>query len=486
MPLAAAQKPTKASERVAGGSSGSSITPAATGAAKTSTFFAHCLGRSERTTPAASDGGATVVGHVSGRDTMRHTRAGEVPHDGEDDAEDRRAPRRSRGPSGGRRRSAAATASGVVENGCGVHALGHAGVDEPGAHDHHPAAGADEVRRRGPARRRRGRPWRSRRRSSTARARTPATDDSTSDGAVALLADAPGDGERRRDRADVVDVDGRAGRATGSASKVGLVAEHPEGDEHEVDVAERRRRRRRSPAVVAAWSSGVERDDARRSSAPARASRSAAAGRRASRSRTASTTVRQRSATEARDGGEGDLGACRRARAPTGRRRRRHACALSRGSGAPSRTGAASEPRGGSARSGGPGRARRAGFAVTAAPVRSIRARVPVVSDFEPAGDQPEAIDALAEGIEARRAVPDAAGHHRLGQERHHRLDHRAGAAAHAGARAQQVAGRPAGQRVPGVLPREPGRVLRLATTTTTSPRRTCRPPTPTSRRTRR
>ena len=42
-----------------------------------------------------------------------------------------------------------------------------------------------------------------------------------------------------------------------------------------------------------------------------------------------------------------------------------------------------------------------------------------------------------------------------------------------AGHRAQQVAGRPAGQRVPRVLPRQPGRVLRLATTTTTSPRPT-------------
>ena len=38
----------------------------------------------------------------------------------------------------------AATASGVVENGCGVHARGHAGVHEPGPHDHDPGAGADQ------------------------------------------------------------------------------------------------------------------------------------------------------------------------------------------------------------------------------------------------------------------------------------------------------------------------------------------------------
>ena len=57
-----------------------------------------------------------------------------------------------------------------------------------------------------------------------------------------------------------------------------------------------------------------------------------------------------------------------------------------------------------------------------------------VVSDFEPAGDQPKAIEQLDRGHRAGRAVPDPARHHRLGQERHHRLDHRAGAAAHAGA----------------------------------------------------
>ena len=59
------------------------------------------------------------------------------------------------------------------------------------------------------------------------------------------------------------------------------------------------------------------------------------------------------------------------------------------------------------------------------------------------------------------RPVPDAARHHRVRQERHGRVDDRAGAEAHAGAGPEQVVGRPAGQRVPRVLPEEPGRVLR-------------------------
>ena len=84
-----------------------------------------------------------------------------------------------------------------------------------------------------------------------------------------------------------------------------------------------------------------------------------------------------------------------------------------------------------------------------------------VVSDFAPAGDQPEAIEALAEGIEARRAVPDAARHHRLGQVGHDRVDDRAGAAADADPRAQQEPRRPARPGDARVLPEQPGRVLR-------------------------
>ena len=84
-----------------------------------------------------------------------------------------------------------------------------------------------------------------------------------------------------------------------------------------------------------------------------------------------------------------------------------------------------------------------------------------VVSEFEPAGDQPQAIAQPGRGHRAGRPLPDAARHHRLRQERHHRLDHRAGAEADARPRAQQEPGRPAGQRVPRVLPPQPGRVLR-------------------------
>ena len=85
-----------------------------------------------------------------------------------------------------------------------------------------------------------------------------------------------------------------------------------------------------------------------------------------------------------------------------------------------------------------------------------------VVSDFQPAGDQPGAIEQLSESIDAGNRMPDAARHHGLGQERHDRVDDRAGAAADAGDRAEQVVGRPARERVPRVLPGQPRRVLRL------------------------
>ena len=62
----------------------------------------------------------------------------------------------------------------------------------------------------------------------------------------------------------------------------------------------------------------------------------------------------------------------------------------------------------------------------------------------------------------ARRPLPDPAGHHRIGQDGHDRLDDRAGPAAHARHRAEQVAGRPALLRAEGPAPQEPGRVLRL------------------------
>ena len=49
-----------------------------------------------------------------------------------------------------------------------------------------------------------------------------------------------------------------------------------------------------------------------------------------------------------------------------------------------------------------------------------------LVTDLAPAGDQPEAIAALVDGRRARRPVPDAARHHRLGQELHDRQRDRA------------------------------------------------------------
>ncbi len=98
-----------------------------------------------------------------------------------------------------------------------------------------------------------------------------------------------------------------------------------------------------------------------------------------------------------------------------------------------------------------------------------IRSRYPRIvppfiihSEFRPAGDQPKAIEQLAAGINAGRPLPDAARDNRVGEVGHHRLDHRGGAAPHARDRPQQGAGRAAGQRVPPVLPREPGGVLRL------------------------
>ena len=110
--------------------------------------------------------------------------------------------------------------------------------------------------------------------------------------------------------------------------------------------------------------------------------------------------------------------------------------------------------------------------------------RTSSISRFEPAGDQPEAIAKLVEGLQRRPVVPDAARRHRLGQDLHDGQRHRADRPAGARARAEQDARGAALLRVPRVLPEQRGRVLRLATTTTTSPRRTSRRATSTSRRT--
>ena len=81
---------------------------------------------------------------------------------------------------------------------------------------------------------------------------------------------------------------------------------------------------------------------------------------------------------------------------------------------------------------------------------------------YRPVADQPTALASLAEGIDAARPLPDAARRHRVGQDRHDGLRDRAGPAAGARDRPQQDAGRPALQRVPGVLPGQRRRVLRL------------------------
>ena len=109
------------------------------------------------------------------------------------------------------------------------------------------------------------------------------------------------------------------------------------------------------------------------------------------------------------------------------------------------------------------GRRRGAGPAliVTGSRYHRIHARVQVVSDFAPAGDQPTAIAQLSEGVRRGDRFQTLLGITGQRQERHHRLDDRGGAAADAHHRPQQVAGRPAGQRDAGVLPAQPGGVLR-------------------------
>ena len=47
-----------------------------------------------------------------------------------------------------------------------------------------------------------------------------------------------------------------------------------------------------------------------------------------------------------------------------------------------------------------------------------------LVSPYEPAGDQPQAIAKLTEGLAVRREASDAARRHRLGQDVHHRERH--------------------------------------------------------------
>ena len=86
-------------------------------------------------------------------------------------------------------------------------------------------------------------------------------------------------------------------------------------------------------------------------------------------------------------------------------------------------------------------------------------------------------------GREAPRPHAGAARRHRLGQDLHHGEGDRGDAAPGADPRAQQDAGGAALRRVQELLPRQRGRVFRLAITTTTSRKPTSRAPTPISRR---
>ena len=84
----------------------------------------------------------------------------------------------------------------------------------------------------------------------------------------------------------------------------------------------------------------------------------------------------------------------------------------------------------------------------------SIVRAIPPQSPFQPAGDQPQAIEALVGGLRDGRKRAGADGRHRLGQDVHDGQRHPGRAAADAGPVAQQDAGRPALRRVQGVLSR--------------------------------
>ena len=83
-------------------------------------------------------------------------------------------------------------------------------------------------------------------------------------------------------------------------------------------------------------------------------------------------------------------------------------------------------------------------------------------ADYQPAGDQPQAIEKLIDGLTSGLAHQTLLGRHRLRQDLHDRQRHPAPAAADAGARTQQDARRAALRRVQDLLPQERGRVLRF------------------------
>ena len=85
--------------------------------------------------------------------------------------------------------------------------------------------------------------------------------------------------------------------------------------------------------------------------------------------------------------------------------------------------------------------------------VRLANTPFKVVSPFEPSGDQPEAIAALAKGVEEGLRYQTLLGVTGSGKTFTMAKDHRGGAEAHARHGAEQDAGGPAGRRAEGVLP---------------------------------
>ncbi len=108
-----------------------------------------------------------------------------------------------------------------------------------------------------------------------------------------------------------------------------------------------------------------------------------------------------------------------------------------------------------------------------------------LVADFRPTGDQPQAIEKLADGLARGVPPPDAPRGDRHRQDGDDRVDHREAPASDAGAGPQQDARGPALQRASGSSSRTTPSSTSSATSTTTSRRRTCPAATPTSRRTR-
>ena len=107
-----------------------------------------------------------------------------------------------------------------------------------------------------------------------------------------------------------------------------------------------------------------------------------------------------------------------------------------------------------------------------------------LVSPFQPAGDQPQAIAALIDGLRGGRKQQVLMGVTGSGKTFTMANVIAARAAADAGAVAQQDAGRSALQRVQGVLSRTTRSTISSATTTITSPKPTSRSATSTSRKT--